>query len=141
MAYEELRLSLSNRLAALREEKNPSTPKGRGAAGAAKPTVSVPATKAKSSDTYALTTMDVEGARKSARAAERSRVADVFASKASIGRERMAADMLAHSEESAATITTRLAAIPTDAERQAGYAAQKQQAASQIWDRVIGKMN
>lgn len=73
-------------------------------------------------------------------AAERKRVAAVFANSASIGRERAAADFLA-SDESAANIVAALADLPTDAERAHAAKVKQSEASSATWGRVIADMN
>ncbi|WP_346033355.1 hypothetical protein [Erythrobacter westpacificensis] len=83
-----------------------------------------------------MTSLDVEAARK----AERQRVADVFASAASRGRERTAADFLAHDTMGAAEIVKHLAALPTDGEFERRRAADKQQRSTNAWDKAIANL-
>jgi hypothetical protein len=79
------------------------------------------------------------GARKGAEA-ERERMAAVFASSASRGRERTAADLLAFQEWSAGEIITRLAALPSDAELARQRKANGQAAAGKVWDRAYDRI-
>ena len=85
---------------------------------------------------------DVDRAVAHAVTAERQRVATVFASSASFGRERVCADLLAsHKGFSGSAICAELANMPTDRDRDRQRAAAKSQKASAIWEKAIARNN
>lgn len=130
------RENVSDRLAAMRGEQPPrrrATPAPAAKADEAPKPKPAPAVSTKG---LGLTALDIEAAHK----AERQRVAKVFASAASRGRERTAADFLVHDKLSAAEIVKHLAALPTDAEFDRRRAADSQRRSSAAWDAAIAKM-
>lgn len=91
---------------------------------------------------YTKTESDLDKAVSSAVMAERRRVAMVFATQASIGRERVCADLLAHPKGfSGAAICAELANMPTDSSRAREQAATKSQKASAVWEKAIARNN
>ena len=128
MAYEGLRLSSKG----MRLPK-PGKPDGSARAAAAKPA----ATWAPSDATGRFSQSDIDRAVGQAVKAERSRVAAVFASPASFGRERGCARLLSNAQGwTAAQISRELPLLPTDRDLAAGEARQRNSRGHPVWEKA-----
>lgn len=111
---------------------SPSMPAPRASTAPAKPAASAPV------GLTGFSQVDLDRAVAKARADERARIATVFASSASHGRERACATLLtSHSNFSGAAIAKELAHLPTDAELDREKRQARADTASAVWDHAI----
>ncbi|MCB5426316.1 hypothetical protein H0274_13695 [Altererythrobacter sp. CC-YST694] len=126
MSYEALRLSVK-RSASQR---------------AARANNSAPAAPARAAQYNSPPAPDTEKAAQAARVSERARIATVFGSPLSLGRERSCVRLLIHDHGwSASSIVSLLAELPTDAEQERHARAAKQARTADVWDRALSPKN
>ena len=128
--YGGLRSSVSRRLADMRGKESGVTAQATGKP--AKPAASESVPSAHSTPQWLAADRSKD--------AERSRIANVLESSASVGRERAALEMLAYGNDDAATIVSTLAAMPTDTELNRRRAADSQVRVNGVWDRALSNI-